>query len=188
MISLLLSLPSPAFAQDATPITAITWARPVTLAAPIQWSMRGDHPAVTEGVLVELRADPALLVPRQSAEPVLYAGAMPVMRFNWDYLGGCVVAFVPGPVDLAATELYFGSSALPERVTAADGGAARAAARVRGIRPAPSAERAAALAAGGPALAASDLGQVHAEAMARVGACTATPSDTQRPGVPAQRP
>lgn len=155
---------------SATPtaVTAISWARPFTLELPERYTPGGA--TFTEGLLVELRADPALSVPRQVGVPVLYLGEVPAFRFNWDHEGGCVVAFVPGRTDLAQTVVFFGSDTLPER---ADGRAELAAAVAAGITPV-------AAAVTEPVLAARDLRDVHAAAMERVKACTATAEDLDR--------
>jgi hypothetical protein len=179
MSLLLLSLSTAASAAE--PVGAITWARSFTLPAPESFDQKRSFDA---GWIVELRADPALLAPSQIAEPVLYAGTTPAMRFNWDRVGGCVVALIPASVDLATTELYFGSTELPERVDDARAAAELDEARRAGVQPLPADEVARAIAAGGDPLKASDLRDVHAAAMERVAACTSTPSDLQRSGIP----
>lgn len=163
---------------------AIEWARPVTLASPEPWTMSKDKPLVSEGILVQLRVDPALLVPLQTLSPVPYAGDRPMMPFNADYVGGCLVALVAGPIDLATTPLFFGSPELPERIDAAAGAAERQAAEKRGVAPLPPKELAVALSSGGGPLQASDLRDVRAAAMERVALCSQTPEDQMRPGIP----
>lgn len=179
MIAWMLSLPALAAPPSPSGVLDLVWARPFTLDAAETYTMRGDRPAFTGGVLVELRADPALLAPSQVGEPVLYAGDMPAFRFNWDYVGGCVVAFVPGEVDLGSVELYFGAPDLPERVTAASGAEQRANAQRRGVKPLPAGP---ALDAGGGPVPFHDLRDLEAAAMARVAACSTTPADHRRAG------
>lgn len=157
-------------ALAAEPVTDIVWARPYTLAEPVPWTMRGDAPPVAEGWILELRVDPVHAVPTQGPAPVLYVGALPAMRLSWDPHGGCAVVLT-GPADLASTPVFFGPSTLPERVTAADGLAARDAAAALVL---PAARVTAAVAAGGPVLAAVDLRDAVAVAADRVERCSET--------------
>lgn len=148
--------------------TLIAWSRPFVLEVPDRASVTG--PPFTEGVLIELRADPALSVPRQTGVRTLYVGSTPAVRVNWDHEGGCVVAFVPGRVDLAKTVVFFGSDELPER---ADGSKELAAAVAAGLAPvAPVVTE--------PVLAVHDLRDVHALAIERARACSATSEDFDR--------
>jgi hypothetical protein len=174
-----------ALAQAASPEMTLEWARPFTLAAPERYTMTAERPMFHEGWLVQLRvADPARLVPLQVGQAVPYAGAVPLSAFNSDPVGGCLVAYLPGPVDLVGLPLFFGSSELPERVDAARGQQERALAEGRGVQPPSALELAAALQAGGAPLQAMDLRDVHRVAMERVALCTKTAEDLQRPGVP----
>lgn len=180
---MILMLSGIALAQ--TPVSTVVWARPFVLEQPEIYSMSAEKPTFTAGWLVQLTADPSMLAARQVGEPVLYVGEVPAFRFNWDPVGGCLVVFVPGPVDLASTEVFFGSTELPERVTRAHGTEERAAAVAAGIRPL--AGVAAARAAGGDVLRVASLEGVYAAAMERVAGCSATPSDHQRSGIPGNR-
>ncbi|HHO50397.1 MAG TPA: hypothetical protein ENK18_05865 [Deltaproteobacteria bacterium] len=166
--------------DDGTSVRGLVWARAVQLDTP--QILRSGADPVSRGVLVELRVDPGLLEPSQGLEPVLYAGSQPAMRFNWDWRGGCLVAFLPITEDLANTELFFGSLELPERIDAARGARERDAARRLGITPRPGPEVYAALSAGGGPLIAADLRRVHEVAMERVSACSTTEADHQRAG------
>ena len=74
---------------------------------------------VSSGTLVVLEVDPALVVPRDTLEPVLYAGNIPVMRLNHGHKSGRVIGIIPGNVDLATTPIWFGAPELPGRVTTA---------------------------------------------------------------------
>lgn len=166
--------------DDGASVRGLVWARSVQLDEPL--TLRADADPVSRGVLVQLQVDPGLLEPSQALEPVLYAGTQPAMRFNWDWRGGCLVAFLPIDDDLQHTELFFGSLELPERIDAERGLRERDAARRLGITPRPTAEIGAALAAGGGPLIATDFREVHRAAMARVGSCSTTEADHQRAG------
>lgn len=168
-----------ALALAQTPIDVV-WSRPFLLERPEVYTMQAERPSFTEGLLIELRADPALLGARQVAEPVLYVGEVPAFRFNWDPTRGCLVVFVPGAVDLAKTEVFFGSPELPERITRVRGASERAVAVAAGAKPPDSA----AARAAGEVLKVPGLKGVYAAAMERVAACSGTPSDQQRSGVP----
>jgi hypothetical protein len=74
---------------------------------------------VSSGTIVVLEVDPALVVPRDALEPVLYAGNVPVMRLNHGHKSGRVVGIIPGNVDLATVPIWFGAPELPGRVTTA---------------------------------------------------------------------
>jgi hypothetical protein len=76
-----------------------------------------SRPFVSDGLLVVLRVDPNLVVPRETAEPVLYAGDRTVQRLNHGHLSGYVIGIIPGELDLAAEPIWFGRPELPERVT-----------------------------------------------------------------------
>ncbi len=161
-------------------VTGLTFVRPFELATPAEWTVTAHPEPVTRGILLELRADPTLLRARDVGASVLYVGERPAFPFNWDAVGGCLVAWVPGDPDLASTEVFFGSTELPERVDAARGAAERAAARAVGVVPFPVEVVAKARAAGGPMLRARDVAEVEALAMARVEACTQSPEDHLR--------
>lgn len=78
------------------------------------------RPFVSDGLLVVLRVDPNQVVPRNTAEPVLYAGDRTVQRLNQGDSSGYVIGIIPGlpdEVDLAAVPIWFGRPELPERVT-----------------------------------------------------------------------
>lgn len=76
-----------------------------------------SRPFVSEGLLVVLRVDPSLVVPRNTAEPVLYAGDRTVQRLNKGNVSGFVIGIIPGNIDLATAPIWFGRPELPERVT-----------------------------------------------------------------------
>src|SRR5262245_39750480 len=77
----------------ATPaaVKGILAARRFTLGAPFPYTWTKEHIMVSSGTLVVLEVDPALVVPRDMLEPVLYAGNVPVMRLNHGHKSGRVV-------------------------------------------------------------------------------------------------
>ncbi|HWR77489.1 MAG TPA: hypothetical protein VN283_09830 [Thiobacillus sp.] len=106
-------------ALPATPaaIKGILAARRFTLETPFPYTWTKEPIMVSTGVLVVLEVDPAYVVPRDTLEPVLYAGNVPVQRLNHGHRSGRVIGIVPGNIDLASTPIWFGSPELPERVT-----------------------------------------------------------------------
>jgi hypothetical protein len=108
-------------AAPATPaaVKGILAARRFTLGTPFPYTWTKEHIMVSSGTLVVLEVDPALVVPRDTLELVLYAGNVPVMRLNHGHKSGRVVGIIPGNVDLATTPIWFGAPELPGRVTTA---------------------------------------------------------------------
>jgi hypothetical protein len=124
-------------AEVAAPATSaavkgILAARRFTLRTPFPYTWTKEHIMVSSGTLVVLEVDPALVVPRDTLEPVLYAGNVPVMRLNHGHKSGRVVGIIPGNVDLATTPIWFGVPELPGRVTTAMAEAERARAEKSG--------------------------------------------------------
>ena len=100
------------------PVAELVVARPFTLATGYTYDWSEDRPIVSSGVLVVLKVDPDLVLPRNAAEPVLYAGDRTVQRLNQGYESGHLIAIIPGEVDLTRTPIWFGRPELPERVSA----------------------------------------------------------------------
>lgn len=98
---------------------------------------------VREGVVLVLGVDPEEARPRQGPHPVLYVGETPAERLSWSSTAPYLVVFVPGPVDLATTPVYWGDERLPEQVDAAHGREQRQEAEAGGARPFASGELAA---------------------------------------------
>lgn len=96
-------------------------AQAFTLAEPATHWWRVEQPTYTDGLLVVLEADPVFLLPRQTAEPVLFAGTQTVDRLNTGHPSGQLVAVIPGMTleELADAPIFFGQPELPERVDAA---------------------------------------------------------------------
>jgi hypothetical protein len=128
----------------ATPkaVKGILAARRFTLRTPYINTWSKERAKVSSGTLVVLDVDPAYVVPRNTFEPVLYAGDVAVERLNQGDVSGRVVAIVPGDVDIATVPIWFGAPALPEQVTVASAREARASAEKAGVRPLSSAKAA----------------------------------------------
>lgn len=135
----LAALVAPGFAalpELPAPVARVLYARPFTLDAPFAYAWSAERQPVTQGWMLVLEAEPELLRPRETQEPVLFVGGIPAARVSRAWTSGRVVAFVPGPIDLADAPVFFGSAALlPEEVGAAAGAAERGEALARGIRP-----------------------------------------------------
>ncbi len=99
-------------------VNELVLARPFTLAKGYKHNWSKDRPIVTSGTLVVLKVDPALVFPRNSLQPVLYAGNTTVQRLNHGHESGHVIAIIPGEIDLTKALIWFGSPELPERITA----------------------------------------------------------------------
>lgn len=98
-----------------------------------EWAKKG--PLVTEGTILVLKVNPALVYPRQALEPVLYVGNQTAERVNLGHKSGHVIAIVPGKVDLKKSPIWFGTPELPERVDANTVKSERAKAEKANIKP-----------------------------------------------------
>ena len=116
-------------------IKDILFVRPFTLQTPYRNEWSKERAMVSAGVLVVLEVDPALVVPRNSLEPVLYAGDVVVQRLNHGDRSGRVIGIIPGNIDLATAPIWFGSPQLPDRVNEAVVRSERARAEKAGVRP-----------------------------------------------------
>ena len=108
---------TPAIPDTPHAVDGLLYARTFTLQMGIEYPWYRGLPVVTEGMLLVLDVDPALVYPRQIAQPVLYVGNFMAIPVNWGYPAGKVMVIVPGVVDLAKTPIWFGRPELPERVT-----------------------------------------------------------------------
>ncbi len=129
-----------AAAQTAAPqlpraVNDILYAQPFTLTKGYTNTWSKGHELVSSGVLVVLAVDPVLVEPRDTLEPILYAGSTPVQRLNHGGQSGRVIGIIPGTTDLAASPIWFGAPGLPERVTTQTTRAELARAQKSGIRP-----------------------------------------------------
>jgi hypothetical protein len=143
-------------AVPSTPasVKGILYARRFTLETPYRYSWSKERAMVSTGMIVVLEVDPALVVPRNDLEPVLYAGNMTVQRLNHGDASGRVIGIVPGDIDLAGVPIWFGSPELPGRVTQRMIESERARAAKAGVRALPQAKVSAVQR---PAVAAKDL-------------------------------
>jgi hypothetical protein len=128
-------VPSGATAAAPAAVLDILVIQPFRLKAAYSYDWLESRPLVSEGLLVVLRVDPSYVVPRNTAEPVLYAGDRTVQRLNQGQLSGYVIGIIPGDVDLAAAPIWFGRPELPERVTPEVIQGERALADSAGIKP-----------------------------------------------------
>ncbi len=121
--------PSAARALRGGAVRELVAAVPFTLRESYVHTWRKEAPFVDAGYLCVFAVDPAFVQPRQTAEPVLYAGDQTVERVNHGAESGRVVAIVPcakgTELDFTRTPVWFGEPGLPEQVDAAAIRAAR---------------------------------------------------------------
>jgi hypothetical protein len=135
LAALALVAATPPLPDLPAPVRSVLYARTFTLEAGFRSDWSAEHPEVREGTILVLEADPALLRPRETAEPVLYAGPYVAQRISRAHESGRVVVFVPGRVDLAVEPVWFGTPGLPEQADAATVRSERALADAARIRP-----------------------------------------------------
>lgn len=131
----------------------IVLARPFRLETPATHTWRAERPEFTEGWIVVLDVDPAIVTPTPDAEPVLYGGAETVARVNHGHLDGRVVGILPtigAKADLSTVRFFFGDADLPERISADDARVAVRRAVDAGIAAPDAEERAASIEAAEP--------------------------------------
>jgi hypothetical protein len=126
----------PAIPQTPAAVKKVVYVQPFTLEEPYRTDWRKGRPWVKAGYLLVLEVDPAFVFPRQTAEPILYAGSRVAERINIGYRSGYVVAVVPGKAKLNEEPVWFGTPGLPEAVDDERIGRERAAAKAAGIGPA----------------------------------------------------
>lgn len=110
-------------------------AHPFGLDVPEVHYYRAEQPSYDSGLLLVLRTERDMLVPRQTLEPVLYVGSETAERVNFGGDSGHAIVIVPGMTleALAESPIYFGTPELPERVTAGSAALELDAARAAGI-------------------------------------------------------
>ncbi len=119
--------PGPSPVAGTGSVRELVSAVPFTLREDYVHTWRKEAPLVRAGFLCVFAVDPALVEPRQTAEPVLYVGDQTAERVNHGAQSGRVVAIVPCAVDAAGapqldfehTPIWFGAPDLPERIDAA---------------------------------------------------------------------
>lgn len=94
----------------------VVYVQPFSLGTGYTHFWREERPFVKAGTLAVFKVNPALVYPRNDAEPVLYVGNQTAERLNSGSDSGYVVAIIPGEVDLGKSRAWFGSPELPERV------------------------------------------------------------------------
>ncbi|MDH5252639.1 MAG: hypothetical protein OEW25_04870, partial [Nitrospira sp.] len=108
--------PTPDFKPQS--VINIERVQPFQLKQFFKYDWRRERPDVRFGLLVVLKVDPALVTPRDSLEPVLYAGNQTVQRLNHGHESGFVIGIIPEQIDLSKESVWFGTPALPERIDA----------------------------------------------------------------------
>lgn len=125
--------PTPDFKPQ--PVIDIERIQPFQLKQSFKYDWRRDHPDVHFGLLVVFKVDPDLVTPRNTLEPVLYAGNQTVQRLNHGHESGFVIGIIPEQIDLSQELIWFGAPALPERIDAEMIAKERAKAERAGILP-----------------------------------------------------
>jgi hypothetical protein len=138
-------------------VDELVYARPFTLEAGYNHYWSKERPWTTKGMLLVLKVDKKLVVPRQIAMPVLYVGDQPAQRINHGDKSGYVIAVVPGEVDLTKVPIWFGEPGLPPDVDANTAKAQRTLAENAGFKPLPAKQVKAALERGGKTAHATDF-------------------------------
>jgi hypothetical protein len=73
---------TPPMPKTPAAVDDIVYARPFSLEKGFKFFWRKERPEVTEGLILVLKADKALLVPRAAMMPVLYVGDQTAQRLN----------------------------------------------------------------------------------------------------------
>lgn len=163
------SAPPPAVRAAATrsvPIRSLVAVRPFRVAEPWTHEYRADRPAVRQGWIVVLDADPALVRPRQTEQMVLMGDGLPLEIVQVAVDAGRVVAIlprVPDSVEIESVVFHLAAPALPESLSVEEAGDRRSAAVAAGITPRGAAEIARARAAGGEPVDAADREAIDRE-------------------------
>ena len=157
------ALPPPPAARAAAsrpaPIRGLVAVRPFRVAEPWTHEYRADRPAVREGWIVVLDADPALVRPRQTEQMVLMGGGLPLEIVHVAVDAGRVVAILPRVPDSVAIEsvvFHLAAPALPESLSVEAAESRRATAIAAGLAPRDGAELVRARGAGGEPVEAAD--------------------------------
>ena len=158
------------------PVARIRSATPFRVETPFAHDWSAEKSTATAGWLVVLDVDARYVQPRQTAEPVLYAGNVPVQRLNVGVRTGRVIAVIPATrtaenqtrADLMATPIFFGAPELPERITRDMADAELARARAAGITADNAGRIRAAIRAGGPEVVVQDRAALLREAASLV--------------------
>ena len=133
----------PPLPATPAPVRRLLHAQPFKLDKGYEFEWRADRPMVSSGWMLVLQVEPALVFPRQVAEPLLLVGKTTAERINVGHQSGRIVVIVPSPLDeqsnpelkLEEAMMWFGTPTLPEQVDAGQIEAERIAATNAGIRP-----------------------------------------------------
>ena len=107
----------------ANSVLGLLHAEPFHLATPYTHSWRAERPSFSSGWLLVLAVDPEVVVPRQTAEPVLVVGLQTAERINHGDVSSRLVVIVPATFDAARglpdldparAPAWFAAPALPE--------------------------------------------------------------------------
>lgn len=150
----------PAMPQTPAAIDEIVYARPFSLDEGFKFYWRKERPQVTEGLILVLKADKNLLVPRAAKMPILFVGAQTAQPINQGHESGYLVAIVPGTPDLTKTPIWFGTPDFPDQIDAADIEAEQAKAEAAGMKAQSAKNVQGAHTAGGETLEAANLSEV----------------------------
>jgi len=167
----------PALPATPAPISSIIAARPFTVEIPWATDWREDRAFVSEGWIVLLSVPHDFVVPRQTQEPILFAGGTTVERLGNFIEEGVILAIVPatprtsaapghaaetaeGMRPLSQLAFWYGTPGLPEQVDVATLASEIASAEVAKIGARPASEIARALQRGGAAVTAADRAEL----------------------------
>lgn len=117
------------------PVEDLVYVRPFTLSKGYRWSSVYEEPKADRGVIVVLRVNPKLVIPRNGPSPILYVGNRMLQALNFGHTSGHVIGLIPGDVDLSKTLIWFGPPTAPGRITLRSIQAERALAEKAGIHP-----------------------------------------------------
>lgn len=124
-------------ARAPTPVEDLVYVRPFALSRGYRWSSVYDEQETERGIIVVLRVDPNLVIPRNAPSPILYAGNRMLQALNFGHTSGHVIGLIPGQVNLSETLFWFGPPTSPSRVTSKSIRVERTQAEKAGIRPFP---------------------------------------------------
>jgi hypothetical protein len=116
----------PALPQTPAAVNELLVAQPFKLENGYAFEWHADRPLVRSGWLLVLKVNPALVFPRQTAEPILFVGDISAERVNIGHQSGRIVVIVPSEIDkhgemkldLSKAPMWFGTPGLPEQVDA----------------------------------------------------------------------
>jgi hypothetical protein len=121
--------------RTPAPVENLVYVRPFALSQGYRWPSVHDEPKADRGVIIVLRVNPKLVIPRNGPSPILYAGDRMLQALNFGHTSGHVIGLIPGEVDLPETLIWFGPPTSPGQVTPKSIRADRAQAEEAGIRP-----------------------------------------------------